>query len=70
MMVTPRGKPVLQRAPGRAHGSWERGPHALTDLLQDLGPHRGSTPERSVPAGLHPMEGAHAGAIREELQLV
>lgn len=66
----PHGKPVLWRSPGRAHGLWERGPHALTDLLQDLGPHQGSTPERSIPAGMHPMEGAHAGAICEELQLV
>jgi len=46
----------------------ERGAHARAGLLAGLVTPWGPTLEQPVPEGLHPMEGAHTGAVCEELQ--
>ena len=46
----------------------ERGAQAGAGLLAGLvTPWKGPTLEQSVPEGLHPVDGTHAGAVREEL---
>jgi len=46
----------------------EREAHARAGLLAGLVTPWGPTLEQPVPEGLHPVEGTHAGAVREELQ--
>jgi len=62
----PRG-----RDPARSSRPLERGAHTRAGLLAGLvTPWKGPTLEQPVPEGLHPVEGTHAGAVREELQPV
>lgn len=58
--VAPRGKPVLEQAPGL----WTPGEEPMVEQLcwQDLGPHR----DPSAPEGLHSLEGSHAGAVHDQ----
>ena len=51
----------------RTRGPVERGAHAEAGLLAGLVTLWGPTLEQSVPEGLHPVEGTHAGAVHEEL---
>ena len=52
----------------RTRGPVERGAYAEAGLLAGLvTPRGGPTLEQSAPEGLHPMDGTHAGAVREEL---
>jgi len=46
----------------------ERGVRTGAGLLAGLVTPWGPTLEQPVPEGLHPVEGTHAGAVREELQ--
>lgn len=70
-VMVPQGKPVLHGAPGTACSSLEGGPRAVTDLLAGL-----VTPVGTHDREIHScrtapcVEGAHAGAVHEELQLV
>jgi len=63
----PVGSPALEQTPARARRSMERGAHARAGLLAGLVTLWGPTLEQTVPEGLHPVEGTHAGACHEEL---
>jgi len=74
-----REEPTLEQAPGRTCGPVERGACAGAGSWQDLWTCGERSPPwtrllvgpvalKSVPEGLHPMEGTHTAAIREELQ--
>jgi len=65
----PMGSPALEHAPARTCRPVETGAHARAGLLAGFVTlWEGPTLEQSVPEGLHPMEGTHAGAVCEELQ--
>lgn len=57
------GKPTLEQAPGMTCG--ERSPQWSRLAGRTCDPVGGT---QSVPEGLQPMEGSHAGALHEELQ--
>jgi len=67
--AAPGGPPAkAAECPKEVVSLWEA--HAGAGFWQDLWTHGGPTLEPSVPEGLHPMEGTHAGAICEEVQPV
>ena len=68
--VTLLQSPALEQASVRTCRPMERGTHAISDLLAGLMTPWEPMVEQPLPAGLHPVEGAHAGAVCEELQPV
>jgi len=60
------GYSMPEQAPGGSCGL-QIGAHAGAGFLAGSVACEGSTLEQSVPEGLHPLKGTHAGAVCEEL---